>query len=268
MHAGYIDYSNSYPFLREALQKPIEQITLEAHPPGVLNQMLYEGQLHVSAISAFEYMQHSNLYWLLPELCINSFGYVKSVLLFSQKPFDELNDHNIYVTPESATSTHLLRILLNAKGVDSYTMLPFDKKESTQNKTAILLIGDGALQFNTQDHPHVYDLAHEWSSLTQLPVVFALWAVRQDYPSSYRPLLKSYLKQHLNAIKILNENMSMIAQEASERYPKLQLDFIDYYQRLDYRLNPNCMKSLSLYAEKLLDLGHLQTKPTFQFIDI
>lgn len=268
MRAGYIDYSNSYPFLREAEINPIEDITVEAHAPGILNKMLSESKLELSAISAFEYMRHSNQYWLLPELCINSFGYVKSVLLYSKVPMEELSNEEISTTPESATSIQLLNILLHEKGVEAYKLKNFAPNENLQQKKALLLIGDGALRFDTSHHKYVYDLAKEWSDLFQLPVVFALWAIRRDYPKSYKGLVSAYLNQHLKARDLLQGQPELIAKEAEKRYPMPNLNFIEYFESLDYKLKPSCIESLNFYASKLIELGTLKHQPEFTFIDI
>ena len=57
---------------------------------------------------------------------------------------------------------------------------------------AALLIGDPALRFTLrsrgpqgeewarEENLHIYDLAEEWARLTNLPFVFAFWAVRGD----------------------------------------------------------------------------------------
>jgi predicted solute-binding protein len=49
---------------------------------------------------------------------------------------------------------------------------------------AALIIGDAALVLDPADLPfHVLDLGTEWTTMTGLPMVFAVWAARAEVPA-------------------------------------------------------------------------------------
>ena len=117
MKVGYIEYFNSFPFWNDAKTHPIEGTQNIASTPAKLNQMIHNGELDLSAISAFEYLSHQNEYSLLPDLCINSNGHVRSVLLFSKVEISQLSNSTIHLSNESATSVNLLKIILAEKNI-------------------------------------------------------------------------------------------------------------------------------------------------------
>src|SRR6266568_1297794 len=75
----------------------------------------------------------------------------------------------VAVTPESATSVVLTRVLL--EGAEHVPL--------GQEADAKLLIGDAALQSAFEDPTPHYDLGRLWLERTGLPMVFAVWAARE-----------------------------------------------------------------------------------------
>ena len=79
-------------------------------------------------------------------------------------PFGQVR--SVAVTPESATSVVLVRILLpNAE------ILPLGMEADAK-----LLIGDAALHSAFEDPTPHFDLGRLWLERTGLPMVFAVWA--------------------------------------------------------------------------------------------
>ncbi len=119
-------------------------------------------------------------------------GKVKSVLLISDKPFEDLRAPlTVRVTDQSATSVRLLFLLLGYRhGFEHLPLLaaPGD------HANASLVIGDEALrQASTCRGVFVTDLATEWHKAKQLPVVFARWVIRKDAPREVRESLLHWL---------------------------------------------------------------------------
>ncbi len=268
LRAGYIAYSNSFPFLREAERRPIKGVKVIARPPGELNAMLRRGELDVSAISTYEYLENSAHYTLLPDLCINSTGYVRSVLLFSRLPLKELKGQVVLTTPESATSANLLRILFQLKGISPREVRPFASFVETAAASAVLLIGDGALRFEGGGFPYVYDLAQLWTQLTARPVVFAVWAIRGRAGDHDAKLLRKLHRQLIAARARAHEGLDKLAAEAALRFPALRLDFRDYYSRLDYTLHKECIDSIHFYELMLVEMGLLSGRTQISFANL
>ena len=103
---GRISYVNMAPvFFR--LEAEIEEI---AGVPTELNAKLLSGELDVAPISSIEYARNAGRLRLLPRLCVSSEGAVDSIQLVSRLPLEQVR--TVAVTPESATSAVLTRILL------------------------------------------------------------------------------------------------------------------------------------------------------------
>src|SRR5918996_6321003 len=77
--------------------------------PTELNRALLEGEIDAAPISSIEYARNADSLRLLPRLCVSSEGAVESIQLITKTPLDRLR--SIAVTPESATSVVLTRVL-------------------------------------------------------------------------------------------------------------------------------------------------------------
>jgi len=111
-------------------------------------------------------------------------GPVRSILLISKVPFTEIR--TLATDSSSRTSVALSRILLAKKyGVTPklYSQRPH-LAAMLEQCDAALIIGDAALVLDPADLPfHVLDLGAEWTAMTGLPMVFAVWAARAGVPT-------------------------------------------------------------------------------------
>ncbi len=111
-------------------------------------------------------------------------GPVRSILLISKVPFEEVR--TLATDSSSRTSVALSRIVLAKKyGVEPrlYSQRPH-LGSMLEEFDAALIIGDAALVLDPADLPfHVLDLGDEWTGMTGLPMVFAVWAARAEAPS-------------------------------------------------------------------------------------
>jgi chorismate dehydratase len=74
---------------------------------------------------------------------------------------------------------NLLKVLLAEHGLKP-VFRPLENYAAAGDKDFVLLIGDPAIDFQRAAHPHrIFDLGTEWFALTQLPFVFAVWALRR-----------------------------------------------------------------------------------------
>ena len=81
---GYIDFLNSLPvyYGLETGAVPMPAgIELVKDVPAQLNRRLAAGELDISAMSSIEYARNADKLVLLPDLSINSAGFVHSVYL-------------------------------------------------------------------------------------------------------------------------------------------------------------------------------------------
>ena len=158
---GRISYVNMAPVFHRLEYEVDEVIGV----PTELNRMLLDGQLDIAPISSIEYARHADRLRLLPRLCVSSEGAVDSIQLVTRMPLGRVR--SVAVTPESATSVVLTKVLLPECR---------DPCRSARTADAKLLIGDAALKSAFEDPTPHYDLGRLWLERTGLPMVFAVWA--------------------------------------------------------------------------------------------
>src|ERR671939_597670 len=173
--------------------------------PTELNRSLLAGDCDLAPISSIEYARHADRLRLLPRLCVSSEGAVDSIQLVSRAPLERVR--SVAVTPESATSVVLTRVLL-----PEAEHVPLGEEADAK-----LLIGDAALQSAFNDPTPHYDLGRLWLERTGLPMVFAVWACPEPAP----PGLSELEAALVASVRLARAEPERLAYEASERdgYP-------------------------------------------------
>jgi len=168
-------------------------------PPSWLTGHILRRDCILAPIPAADYARHRDELILLPDIGICSKGEVGSVLLFSNKPLDQID--SVALPSDSATSVVLCKHLLKMKGyAPKYIQMGPDIESMIQQCDAALLIGDRALQATKENkYKVVLDLGEEWFAQTSQPMVFGVFAARKDTPiadvdAAYRVLLDNLVK--------------------------------------------------------------------------
>jgi chorismate dehydratase len=168
-----------------------------------------------------------------------------SVLLFSKRPWGELNKTPIGITDQTATSVRLLETLFRVRD----GLAPILREGFNPSDEARLLIGDNALipPAEVTDHfSHVYDLGEEWHRWQGLPFVFARWMVRKNIPTYLRNRLQESLETALAGFAENRENLC----RQSARFLKLPtLRLCSYIRGFTYRLTSAEERSEALFKE-------------------
>jgi chorismate dehydratase len=135
------------------------------------------GVADVGIIPVIE-MARQGLPWV-PGLGIASDGDVRSIFVISHVPAEEIR--SLALDTSSRTSVGLAKLILERKyGVQPRTIpYPPNVEKMLTLADAALVIGDPALRLAPQqDGYFVYDLGREWTEMTGLPMVYAMWAGR------------------------------------------------------------------------------------------
>jgi chorismate dehydratase len=218
--------------------------------PTELNRRLLAGELDVAPIPSIEYARHAERLRILPRLCVSSEGAVDSIQLVSRVPLEHIT--TVAVTPESATSVVLTRVLLpEARHV------PLDEPADAK-----LLIGDAALQSAFEDPTPHYDLGRLWLERTGLPMVFAVWAAPDPLPDGLAELEDALVQSVLRA----RSEPEALAREASERYGYPPGFLARYFEKLRYRFGPRERAGLLTFLELARDAGELERVPELRFV--
>jgi len=167
---GSVDSLNAVPLTR-GLESEIKYAW-----PSQLAEMLRRDELDAALVSIVEVL-FTDRYDVLDGIAIASLGEVKSVFLAHRQPLEDVRE--IYCDPASLTSVCLLKVLLAERGLKA-EFKPLPSYEVAPTLDAVLLIGDRALDFSFAGHPHtIWDLGDAWSEFTNLPFVYAVWAMRR-----------------------------------------------------------------------------------------
>lgn len=171
-----VSYLNTVPLvwgMRHGAQRGLFELLFRI--PAECADMVASGAAEIGIIPSFELIGRD--YGIIPGLGIACRGAVRSILLISRRPADEIR--TLAADASSRTSVALARIILTRRyGVEpAVVRRPPDLARMLDEADSALIIGDPALHIDPATTPfHVYDLGLEWTDMTGLPMVFAVWA--------------------------------------------------------------------------------------------
>ncbi|HLN02985.1 MAG TPA: menaquinone biosynthesis protein [Bryobacteraceae bacterium] len=151
---------------------------LEFRIPSECAREVATGAADIGIIPSVELNLHD--YGRVRGLGIASRGAVRSILLVSSKPFDEIQ--TLAADISSRTSVALAQIILGRRygAAPRVTSLAPNLDDMLAAADAALIIGDPALHLDPETLDcHVLDLGAAWTEMTSLPMVFAIWAGRK-----------------------------------------------------------------------------------------
>jgi chorismate dehydratase len=222
--------------------------------PTELNRMLVAGELDTAPISSIEYARNAGSLRLLPRLCVASEGAVDSIQLVSRVPLERVR--SVAVTPESATSVALTKVLLPE--AEQAPLEAYDAEEAE----AKLLIGDAALRSAFEDPTPHHDLGKLWLERTGLPMVFAVWACPEPLAEGLAELEDALVA----SVRLARAEPQQLAYEAAERYGYPAGFLARYFEKLRYRFGPRERAGLYTFLELARDAGLLETVPELRFV--
>ena len=243
---GRISYVNMAPVFYR-LDAEVEEIQ---GVPTELNRRLLAGELDIAPISSIEYARNADRLRLLPRLCVGSEGAVDSIQLVSRKPLEQVR--SVAVTPESATSVVLTKVLLPEA----------DHVALGEDADATLLIGDAALKSAFEDPTPHYDLGRLWLERTGLPMVFAVWACPEPLHTGLAELEDALV----SSVRLARAEPELLAHEASRRYGYPAGFLARYFEKLRYRFGPRERAGLMTFLELARDAGELDEVPELRFV--
>ena len=220
--------------------------------PTTLNRMLLEGEIDVAPISSIEYARNAGRLTLLPRLCVSSEGAVDSIQLITRKPLEHVR--SVAVTPESATSVVLTKVLLG-----DVELVPLDEPADAR-----MLIGDAALRSAFEDPTPHHDLGRLWQERTGLPMVFAVWACREGVGEGLAELERA----HLRSLALARSEPELLARRAAEEYGWPAGFLARYFEKLRYHFGPRERQGAVRFFELAHLAGELATVPELRFAEL
>ena len=246
MRLGRISYVNMAPVFY-GLEADVEEV------PGVpteLSRMLLDGEIDIAPIPSIEYARNADRLRILPRVCVSSEGAIDSIQLVTRMPFGQVR--SVAVTPESATSVVLTRILLPKAEIVPLGM----------EADATLLIGDAALRSAFEDPTPHFDLGKLWLERTGLPMVFAVWAAPEPVVEGLIELEEALVQ----SVRVARAEPEQLAYEASDRYGYPAGFLARYFEKLRYSFGPRDRAGLYTFLEMARDAGELAHVPELCFV--
>jgi predicted solute-binding protein len=237
LRVGCVKYLNARPLVRGW------EGNVEFDHPSALCERLAKGQLDVALVSSFEFLRNP-IYQIVDGVSISSDGPVYSVVVAHRGELSDIEE--IELDPASKTAVSLLRCLLAELG--STTRLTSCAPENAGSSQARLIIGDQAISFRQThaDEFRFWDLGEQWTKLTGLPFVYALWLIRPEV------LDAKSIAQHLRGLR--DENLAdirVIVSDTADNKQKITAEFLDRYykQHLRFGFGTREKQGLQTFAD-------------------
>ncbi len=234
--------------------------------PSDCARSLADGTADIGIIPAAAYAEIPGLQ-ILPEVAIASRRAVRSILLVSKVPIEDVR--TVALDSSSLTSVALTKVLFEKwlGGGRTFTSMAPEIEQMLDGNDAGLVIGDPALRIDRRRY-HTLDLAEEWIRHTGKPFVFAFWAIRTDAltevpPSLDLPAVFQKSRDHGLEPTSLNQ----IAREWAPRLDIGETDVRSYLtQNIHYTLDAGCLEGLQLFYQYAAEIGALPPAPELQFV--
>ena len=236
-----VSYLNSKPFLYGLKNSVIsKEIDLSLDIPSKVAAKLLFNKADVGLIPVAGLIDLDD-YQVIGDYCIGSVGKVKTVVLASDVPLDEIE--TVLMDYQSRSSVLLTKVLAKFYWKKNFkwenTCNDF-QHVSIHGSTAGIVIGDRVFEIENSFR-YIYDLSEEWYNFTKLPFVFAVWAANKKVTSSFEMAFN-------RALAFGIENMKEIISQEQNNYPGV--DISDYFaQNISFELDSEKKKGMKKFLE-------------------
>src|SRR5580704_19276527 len=275
LRISVVQYLNTAPLVWGFTNGPLAgKYDLSFTVPSQCAEALRTGAADIAIIPAIEYQRIPNLV-VLPDLAIASQNRVRSLLIVSKKPIEQVR--SIALDRSSRSTQALTRILAaeHWKIDPEFFEAEPDLRVMLEKADAAMLIGDPALRIsiaierNNTVSPqgravcqaamlgiqgaetvHIYDVVGEWRKYSSLPAVMALWAARVEVVTP--EVLADFAASR-------NFGLTQIAAICLEAARELELpqQALESYLRhnIDFSLGEENRRGLERYFHEAAELG-------------
>jgi chorismate dehydratase len=243
-----VKYANTYPFIFGLKESGFDKkIILETDHPAECADKLIANRADIGLIPVAALAQLKE-YYIISDYCIGSNGDVRTVMLLSNCPFEDIN--TIYLDYRSRTSVKLSMVLAknfwNRDFQWMNTSKAFDFRNIGMND-AVVLIGDQCFEYE-KSFRHGKDLSGEWRKFTGLPFVFACWTANKKIDTQFTGEFNQALAtgvMNIDAVVKNIGNTGSITGEVLRQY---------LTENIDYNLNEDKKKGLELFLSLMKNL--------------
>jgi len=243
-----VKYANTYPFIYGLTESGFDkEVVLETDHPADCAAKLISNTVDIGLIPVAA-LPSLKEYHIISDYCIGANGNVRTVLLLSNCPFEDIR--NIYLDYRSRSSVNLTKVLARNSWKREYKWINTSKVFDFLNiglNEAVVLIGDQCFEFENSFRYKV-DLANEWKKFSGLPFVFACWTANKQINNEFITKFNNSLQLGVNDIDAVVEkfgNSGTIRGEILKKY---------LVENIDYNFNDEKKKALMLFLELLAEI--------------
>ncbi len=236
-----ISYLNSRPFLYGIENAPLkEDVEIFLDIPSKTAVKLIHRQADVGLVPVGALTDLPG-YRIVSDYCIGAAGPVRTVVLASEAPLDEVEA--IQLDYQSRSSVLLVRILSRFFWKREFrwekSSLGYAKRV-IQGKTAAVVIGDRVFDVEKR-YRYIIDLSDEWMKFTGLPFVFAVWVAMEELPESFR-------EQFNTAIGLGVKSVPEVQEMVKGDYPGVDLNRY-FTENISYILDESKRQGMARFLE-------------------
>jgi chorismate dehydratase len=275
LRISIVQYLNTAPLVWGFTNGPLAgKYDLSFTVPSQCAEALRAGAADIAIIPAIEYQRIPGLV-VLPDLAIASQNRVRSLLIISKKPIEQVR--SIALDRSSRSTQALTRILAEEhwRIYPEFFETEPDLRVMLERADAAMLIGDPALRISiaiekksavspqgravcqaatlgiaSAEIFHVYDVVGEWRKFSSLPAVLAVWAARPEVVTP-EVLADFAASRHFGLTQI-----PAICQEAARELELPQSALESYLrQNIDFSLGEENRRGLERYFHEAAKLG-------------
>jgi chorismate dehydratase len=236
-----VSYLNSKPFAYGLLKSEIlKSIDLSLDIPSKCAAKLESNQADIGLVPVAALVENENL-WVVSDKCIGSEGKVRTVVLASEVPVEEIE--TILMDYQSRSSVLLTKVLANFFWKKEFiwkNTLPGFENKLINGKIAGVVIGDRVFDIEKK-YKYIYDLSEEWQKYTGLPFVFAVWATNKSLTQNFQEDFDKALTYGLM-------NIQEVIKEELYSYP--DVDLSEYFTKnIKFFLDDKKREAMALFIQ-------------------
>ncbi len=243
-----VKYANTYPFIYGLLESGFDRkVILETDHPADCAAKLIAGKVDIGLVPVAS-LPDMKEYHIISDYCIGAVGDVRTVMLLSNCPFEDIE--SVYLDYRSRSSVNLIKVLAKNFWKKEFRWINTSKEFDFRNigmNESVVLIGDQCFEYE-KSFRHKVDLAGAWKQFSGLPFVFAAWAANKILDSDF-------IEEFNNALVLGVRNIDAVV-EMYGKTGSITGDVLKEYLtiNIDYDLNNEKKKALNLFLELMSKL--------------
>lgn len=238
-----VKYANTYPFIYGLMESGFaKKVELETDHPADCAEKLISGRVDIGLIpvAALPLLKKYNI---VSDYCIGADGNVRTVMLLSNCPLEEIEA--VYLDYRSRSSINLTKVLAKNHWEKEFrwinTTIGFDFINIGHHE-AVVLIGDQCFEYENS-FTYKIDLAREWKEFSGLPFVFACWTANKKLDNEFIEEFNKALKYGVDNI----ESVVKIFEKSGSLYGEDLKNYLTI--NIKYNFNNEMKKGLKLFLE-------------------